>query len=83
MLWQILYALLVLVLLVPCIIALAYVLKKCMQGPLHKDSGFKILRQYSLGQKERIVILEVEDVKLIVGISPNAFNTLHVLEKNV
>lgn len=32
-----------------------------------------------LGQRERIILVEAEDVRLVVGVSPGCIRTLHVL----
>lgn len=71
-----------LIVIVPLIVGVAYLLKRYMNLAQTNSSGIRILKQLSLNNKERILVIEVEEVKLIVGVSPNAFNTLHILDKN-
>lgn len=75
-------ALLALILIIPLIFGLVYILKKWVVQADFKDPGIKLVKQFSLSNKERIIVVEVEDIKLIIGVSPQAFNTLHVVEKN-
>jgi len=49
-------------------------------SPVSNDA-LKIVGGLSLGQKERIVLLQIGEEQLLVGISPGGINKLHVLDK--
>ncbi|MDH5408013.1 MAG: flagellar biosynthetic protein FliO [Gammaproteobacteria bacterium] len=46
-------------------------------------SSLCILGGVSLGQRERVVLLQVGEQQLLVGIAPGQIRTLHVLEKPI
>ncbi|MDH5180666.1 MAG: flagellar biosynthetic protein FliO [Gammaproteobacteria bacterium] len=52
-------------------------------GNIHPlgQGGLKILGGLSLGQRERVVLLQVGDTQLLVGLAPGQIRTLHVLDK--
>lgn len=71
-----------LLIIIPLILLLVYGLKRYMTATSRDYSGIQIINQLSLGNKERILVIEIEKVKLIIGVSPYAFNTLYVVGKN-
>ena len=44
------------------------------------DESLKILGGISMGSRERVVLLQVGEEQLLIGVSPGRINTLHVLE---
>lgn len=69
-------------LLVLCLIgAAAWVLKRFSIFPQTVSGGIKIVASASVGQRERVVIVEVEGTRLILGVTPQQINTLHSLPK--
>ena len=42
------------------------------------NKHIKIINAVSLGTKEKIVLMEVNDVVLLIGATPNHIETLHV-----
>ncbi len=63
------------------IIALARFLPR-IGGMQPLDGGrFRIVSALSVGQRERIVLLQVGDRQVVVGVAPGQVNTLHVLEE--
>lgn len=71
-----------LIVLIPCIFLSITLLKRFNRIVPNKCPGIKIINQLSIGIKERILVIEVEGVKMVVGVSPQAFNTLYILEHN-
>lgn len=47
------------------------------KGVLH--SGLKIVGALSLGQRERVIVVQAGDEQLVLGVTANQINTLHVL----
>ena len=43
--------------------------------------GLRILGGLSMGARERVVLLQVGDTQLLVGVAPGRVQTLHVLEQ--
>ena len=72
-----------LVVVVLCIVALAWFAKK-MNGfqPLADDS-LKMISTISMGTRERIVLLQVGEEQILIGVSPGRINKLHVLNKPI
>lgn len=48
-------------------------------GGIH--SGLKVVGALSLGQRERVVVVQAGDVQLVLGVTGTQINTLHVLSK--
>jgi flagellar protein FliO/FliZ len=46
-------------------------------------SEFRILSVISMGPRERIVLLQVGETQLLVGVVPGRIQTLHVLERPI
>lgn len=58
--------------------ALVWVLKRAGITPNQKRGGFyKILATSALGPREKIVLVEVGDTWLVLGITTHSINTLH------
>jgi len=47
------------------------------------NSDLKVVAGISVGQREKIVVVQAGDVQVLVGISPGNIRTLHVLENNI
>ncbi len=46
------------------------------------DSGrFRVVASLPVGQRERVVLLQVGDRQMMVGVAPGRVNTLHVLDE--
>jgi len=63
-----------------CIIALAWFTKKLNRSRLLADDSLKIIAGLSMGTRERVVLLQVAEKQLLIGIAPGRINTLHVLD---
>jgi flagellar protein FliO/FliZ len=62
------------------IAGLAYGLRRIGAVPQGGAGALRILGGLSIGQRERIVLLQVGETQLVVGVAPGAIRTLHVLE---
>ena len=68
-----------LVVVVALILGLAWVLKKYGRLPSHNMVDMKVLGGLSLGTREKAILIEVENTRLLVGVTPGHIQTLHVL----
>lgn len=57
----------------------AWVLRQFSQFPAGGGQLFQVLGGISLGTRERIVLIQVGDVQMIVGVAPGRLVNLHVL----
>ena len=49
------------------------------RGTIH--SGLRVVGTLSLGQRERVVVVQAGDEQLVLGVTASQINTLHVLAK--
>lgn len=65
------------------IIAVAWLLRRF--GSMHSPMGgsIRVMGGISMGTRERIVLLQVGEEQLLVGVAPGRIQTLHVLEKPI
>ncbi len=75
-LMQLVLGLLVVIL---CIVALAWFTKKMNRFHSITDDSLKVITGISMGTREKIVLLQVGEEQLLVGVSPGRINKLHVL----
>ncbi|SFQ10565.1 flagellar protein FliO/FliZ [Nitrosomonas cryotolerans] len=61
--------------------AATWLLKRFAIIPTTTSNAIKIISTTSIGQRERIVILEVGDTWLVLGVAPGRVSTLHSMEK--
>ena len=66
-----------------CIIALAWFAKKMNRFQSITDDSLKIIAGISMGARERVVLLQVGEEQLLIGVSPGRINKLHVLAKPI
>jgi len=69
-----------LVVVVALILGLAWVLKKYGRLPNNNVVDMKVLGGLSLGTREKAILIEVDNTRLLVGVTPGHIQTLHVLE---
>ncbi len=75
---QIIFSLL---LVLAAIVLVAWLLKR-INVTQHKSGNLlKVLGGVAIGQRERVVLVEVDDTWLVVGVGPGQIRTLHTLEK--
>ena len=79
-LMQLVLGLLVVIL---CIVALAWFTKKMNRFHSITDDSLKVITGISMGTREKIVLLQVGEEQLLIGVSPGRINKLHVLSKPI
>ena len=62
------------------VFSIAWVLRRVGGVSLTGGSALKVIGGMSMGSRERVVLLQVGDEQLLVGVSPGRIQTLHVLE---
>jgi len=72
-----------LVVVIALILGLAWVLKKYGRLPNNNQVDMKVLGGLSLGTREKAILIEVENKRLLVGVTPGHIQTLHVLDDKV
>jgi len=75
---QIIFSLL---LVLAAIALVAWLLKRMNVAQQGSGHLLKVLGGVSIGQRERIVLVEVKDTWLVVGVGPGQIRTLHTLQK--
>lgn len=77
----VLQAILGLLFLLVLLLVLAWVARKLQGGKGFGQGGMKLLGGIALGPRERIVLVEVAETWLVIGIVPGQIRTLHRLPK--
>lgn len=70
-----------LLLVLAAIVLVAWLLKRMNMAQQGAGRQLKVLGGISIGQRERIVLVEVENTWLVVGVGPGQIRTLHTLPK--
>lgn len=70
-----------LLLVLAAIIAVAWLLKRMNVAQQGAGSLLKVVGSVAIGQRERVVLLEVGETWLLVGVGPGQIRTLHTLDK--
>ncbi len=70
-----------LLLVLAAIVLVAWLLKRMNVAQQGSGNLLKILGGTAIGQRERIVLVEVNDTWLVVGVGPGQIRTLHTLQK--
>ncbi len=65
------------------VMLLAWVAKRFTHSRMAGTQGLRLLGGISLGSKERIVLVQVGDTQLLVGVAPGRLQTLHVLDEPI
>ena len=65
------------------VFAIAWLLRRVGGVSLGGSSSLKVIAGMSMGARERVVLLQVGEEQLLLGVSPGRVQTLHVLEKPV
>lgn len=79
---EIIHSFLILLLIIPMIFLVITLYKKLYHLSYKNNPNAQLIYQLTLSKKEKIVVVSVENVKLIIGISPNHFNLLHLIKQN-
>lgn len=60
--------------------AIAWILKRYAYHATNTAGAIKIIASAGVGQRERIVLVEVENTRLVLGVAPGRVNTLHCFD---
>ena len=71
-----------LLLVLAAILLVAWLFKRMNVAQKGNGNLLKVLGGVSIGQRERVVLVEVEDTWLVVGVGPGQIRTLHTLPKS-
>jgi len=75
---QIIFSLL---LVLAAIVAVAWLLKRMNLAQQGTGNLLKVVGSVAIGQRERVVLVEIDDTWLVVGVGPGQIRTLHTLDK--
>lgn len=64
-----------------CIVAVAWLLRRMNIAQQGTGNLLKVIGSVAIGQRERIVLIEVNETWLLVGVGPGQIRTLHQMEK--
>jgi flagellar protein FliO/FliZ len=70
-----------LLLVLAAVVMVAWVLKRINLPQQGSASALKVISGVAVGQRERVVLVEVNDTWLIVGVAPGQVNALHSMPK--
>ncbi|WP_419147853.1 flagellar biosynthetic protein FliO [Pseudoalteromonas 'SMAR'] len=68
-----------LVLVIALIVGLAFILKR-LNPNIVNQKDFKVIRSISLGTKERLLVIELDNKQHLLGVTPSNINYLYQLE---
>jgi flagellar protein FliO/FliZ len=80
---SVLQVVLSLLLVLAAIVLVAWLLKRLNLPQNAPGSALKVVSGVAVGQRERIVLVEVNDTWLVVGVAPGQVTALHTMPKNV
>jgi flagellar protein FliO/FliZ len=60
---------------------IAWLVKKIGIHPVSKSGILKIITSVSVGQRERVVLTEINDTWLVLGVAPGHVSLLHRMDK--
>ena len=72
-----------LVLVFVCLFAVVYFLKRFNGVSVGSASALRVIGSASVGQREKVVLMEVGGEQLLIGVAPGSVRTLHVLPEPV
>ena len=70
-----------LLLVLAAIVAVAWLLKRMNVAQQGRGNLLKVIGSVAVGQRERVVLIEIGETWLLVGVGPGQIRTLHTLEK--
>lgn len=65
------------------IIAMAWIIKRTGYVNTRANGQLKIIGGLTLTQRERLLLVQVGNKQLLIGVSPGRISTLHELEENI
>ena len=63
------------------ILSITWLLKRFSLLPATPSSTLKVVSATAVGQRERVVVVEIQDTWLVLGVAPGRVNKLHSLSK--
>ena len=63
------------------IVIIAWLLKRTGRFQMAAGGGLRILGGLSMGARERVVLMQVGETQLLLGVAPGRVQTLHVLDE--
>jgi len=63
------------------ILGIAWLLKRSGRFQMAAGGGLRVLGGLSMGTRERVVLVQVGETQLLLGVAPGRVQTLHVLEQ--
>ena len=72
-----------LLLVLAVIFGLAWLIRRMGQFTAPVSGQLRVLGGVSVGQREKVVVVQIADTQLVVGVAPGQVNTLHVFDKPV
>lgn len=72
-----------LIFVVALIFVLAWVMRRYMRLQYATSGSLKVLGGLPMGVRERLVLVQVGEKQLLLGVTPTTISTLHVLEQPV
>ncbi|MET0064925.1 MAG: flagellar biosynthetic protein FliO [Candidatus Thiodiazotropha sp.] len=69
-----------LILVLAVIFTAAWLFKRYTQLPMGGKGLVRVLGGASVGSRERVVVVEVDETRLVLGVSPGQVRTLHTFE---
>jgi flagellar protein FliO/FliZ len=70
-----------LALVLAAVFATAWVARRLSPGQMSRGGQLRIVAGVMVGAKERVVVVEVRDTWLVLGVTPSGISTLHTLTK--
>lgn len=78
---SVLQVILSLLLVLAAVVVVAWILKRINLPQQGAGNALKVISGVAVGQRERIVLVEVNDTWLVVGVAPGQVNALHSMPK--
>ncbi len=72
-----------LILVLSIILLLAWLMKRMKLPTLGNQKGLKVIRQMSVGTKERIAVVQAGDEQFLIGITTQSINLISKLESPI
>ena len=66
-----------------CIYLLSAAAKRLLGGTMQGQGALRVVTGISVGTRERILVVEVDDEQLLIGVSPAGISRLHQLDSPI
>ncbi len=65
------------------IVALTWLMRRLQQRPGSPGASLRAVASLNVGARERVVLIEIGDKQILVGVAPGRVQTLHVLDESI